>query len=818
MFFFFQTKYWHYCKISVLCTVILLFVTACGSTRFLKENEYLLRRNTVKLNTSQTYSDKSELRDALKSVVVQQQNTYLFGTLPVKVWLYNIRHGRYESDTANFQIRSGIVERPVVFERNTVGASVKKMQNLLLNQGYFNAKITAHVDTVAQKKIAVLYNVDAGQEYLVDTIRYVVDASELKQTMQQIWEDKSLVRHAIPYSNGLLSLERSQMVNLAKEQGFYKFNTDNIQFELDTMAQRTLRSKKSVVENAANVFAGKLRNARPGVSVTTIVKEQEQYESFDRYHFKNVYVYPEYTDNESFLNSFKFEEEHKGIIYRFKNETPLVRRGVVRSKIAVKEGELYRLSDYNRTLLQLNDLSIYNYARIFILEDTLAADPGKHYLDAHIVLNPGKKFDFNTNFELSGGDLYLAGSALNASVVNKNLFRSASQLSVSGSYGFELNQTKNLDQRFFERFYLMTQNFGLNTKLIFPNFLAPFDVNKSDVQAPRTVFNLGVNFLDRSNYFRIRTINSSFGYVWKSGRWSSWQFNPLFFNSLDLTNISDSFRLRLEQVQAIRNSYQENFIFGENIEFIHNTEGKRAGRHHFIRLGFEESGLLLRAANEISNGLSGKGLGFNYANYLRLDFDLRQYFTRQTSTIVLRMHGGIGAPYGPSRSLPYIKQYFVGGPYSIRGWGPRLLGPGSYFDPALQNTRDRLFIDQSGDIKLEWNAEYRFRMIQLFAGAIGLHGAVFADAGNIWLAREDDDLPGAALKLNEFYQDIALSSGAGLRADIGGFLILRADWAFALKKPYVQHNSGWVIDAIDFGSKQWRRENINLNIGIGMPF
>lgn len=815
---FVPTRYRRSSRALALYVLIVWLTTACGSTRFLKDGDYLLRRNSVKLNTTQTYSDKSELRDALQSVAVQQQNTYLFGTLPVKIWLYNLRHQRYETDTTNFQLRSGIVEKPVVFERNAVGASVKQMKNLLLNQGYFNAKVTARVDTVAKKKVAVVYNVDAGPEYLVDTIRYMVDPSELQQTMQQVWEDKSMVRHAMPYANGLLSLERSHMVNLAKEQGFYKFNTDNIQFELDTMSQRTLRSKKSVVENAANVFAGKVRNARPGVSVTAVVKEQEQYESFDRYHFKNIYVYPEYTDNEAFLSSFKFEEAHNGITYRFKNVTPLVRRGVVRSKIALKHGALYRLSDYNRTLLQLNDLSIYNYARIFIFEDTLSEDTAKHYLDAHIVLNPGKKFDFNTNFELSGGDLYLAGSALNASVVNKNLFRSASQLSVSGSYGFELNQTKNLDQRFFERFYLMTQNFGLNTKLIFPNFLSPFNVGEKDVQAPRTVFNLGVNFLDRSNYFRIRTINSSFGYVWKSGRWSSWQFNPLFFNSLDLTNISDSFRLRLEQVQAIRNSYQENFIFGENIEFIHNTEGKRAGRHHFIRLGFEESGLLLRAANEISKGVRSRGLGFNYANYLRLDFDLRQYFTRQTSTVVLRMHGGIGAPYGPSRSLPYIKQYFVGGPYSIRGWGPRLLGPGSYFNPALQNTRDRLFIDQSGDIKLEWNAEYRFRMIQLFAGAIGLHGAIFADAGNIWLAREDDDLPGAALKLNEFYQDIALSSGAGLRADIGGFLILRADWAFALKKPYVQHNSGWVLDAIDFGSKQWRRENINLNIGIGMPF
>src|SRR5690606_29848652 len=147
---------------------------------------------------------------------------------------------------------------------------------------------------------------------------------------------------------------------------------------------------------------------------------------------------------------------------------------------------------------------------------------------------------------------------------------------------------KNTSQTFLERFYLSTQNFGLNAKLVAPQFIAPFGVKVNQFGSPKTVFNLGVNFLDRSNYFRIRTINSSFGYVWKSRPWTTFQIHPLFFNTLRLTNISDSFQARLDRVQAIRNSYQENFILGENIEFIHNTEGKIASRHHFVRLGLEE--------------------------------------------------------------------------------------------------------------------------------------------------------------------------------------------------------------------------------------
>lgn len=791
---------------------------ACGSTRHLKENEFLLRKNQIKLQTTKTYAGKTALKEALQSSVAQQHNTYLLGAFPVKTWWYNLRYKRYQSDTANFQIRSGMAEAPVVFDRHSIALSLMRMQNLLLNEGYFDAKLSAKVDTVAKKKVMVTYTVDAQEEYLVDTIQFVADSSLLQSVMQPIWESKTLVKQAIPYSNSLLSEERSQMVNLAREQGFYRFNTDNIQFELDTMAQRKLRSKKSVVESAADVLAGKLKQTRPAVTVSAMVQAEQYPQAFDRYRFRNVYVYPEYVDNERFLQNFTQEQEANSYTFRLKSEQSPVRTGVISKKLSLKPGQIYRQSDYDKTLLQLNDLEIFNYARVFIVEDSAQQADGMRLLDAHVVLNPGRKYDFSTNFELSGGDLYLAGSALNASVINKNLFRGANQLSISANYGFELNQTKNTDQRFFERFYLMTQNFGLNTRLIAPDFVVPFRYNSSRVNSPQTVFNLGLNFLDRTNLFRLRTLNGGFGYRWKSGLWTTWQFNPLFFNALNLSNISDSFQVRLDEVQAIRNAYQENFILGEAIEFIHNTEGKRPDRHHFLRLGFEESGLLLKGVGAFRSAWLDKGIAFNYARYLRFDFDARQYFHRQSSTWAFRFYGGLGLPYGGAQTMPYVKQYFVGGAYSIRGWAPRLLGPGSYLHPAAINATDRLFVDQSGDLKLEFNAEYRFRMMQLFAGAIGLQGAFFVDAGNIWLMHPDANMPGAAFRWDKFYADLAMSPGLGLRADIGGFLILRADWAFAIKKPYERANNGWVIDQIDFGSRSWRNENLHLNLGIGFPF
>lgn len=794
-----------------------VFFASCGTSKHLGKKEYLLRSNTVKLNTEKTLSDRGALKDGLKSVIVQKPNTYFLGAFPVKAWLYNLSYKRFEKDSTNFQIKSKIVEKPVVFNRSTLESSENQMRQLLLNQGFFNATLHSSLDTT-KRKIRVTYTIDTKEEYLVDTSKFLVDSSVLKNRMLPIWEEKSLLRHSLPYSNALLSAERSQMMNLAKENGFYKFNSDNIRFELDTMTRRSLRSKKTLVENAATLFLGKFKFSRPTVSITTIVKEQEHYNAFALYNYRFIYVYPEYNASTDFQKSYRFQDTVNNIIYRYNRPFPIVKNSVIGSKIFLKKGSLFKQSDYNNTLLALNELTIFNYARIFLVENTPNLSSDTQQLDAYLVLNPGKTYEFNTNFELSGGDLYLAGSAVNASVINKNLFRRANQLSLSANFGFELNQTKNSNQRFFERFYLMSQNLGLNARLVFPYFVEPFGANIDKKTSTKTIFNVGVNVLDRSSYFRLRTINSSFGYSWKSSRWTTWQINPLFFNSLKLSNVSDSFQQRLDEVQAIRNSYQENFILGENAEFIHNTEGRLFSRHHFVRIGIEESGTLMRGANALSKGFGGNGLGFNYANYVRLDFDLRQYYNRAASVLALRFHGGVGLPYAESKTLPYIKQYFVGGAYSIRGWGPRLLGPGSYFNPALQNNQDKLFIDQSGDIKLETNIEYRFRMIQLFAGAIGLHGAVFADAGNIWITNKDPNLPGAEFAFNKVYQDIAVSAGAGLRADIGGFLILRADWAIPLKKPYISDNYGWVVNDFNFGSKQWRSENINLNIGIGLPF
>ncbi len=266
--------------------------------------------------------------------------------------------------------------------------------------------------------------------------------------------------------------------------------------------------------------------------------------------------------------------------------------------------------------------------------------------------------------------------------------------------------------------------------------------------------------------------------------------------------------------EYLKNSYKQNFIEGENISLTFDNILKKHGYNYsYIKLSIEEAGGLLGAINQLGAALNDI-YKIQYAQYTKFDFDGRHYFTFPKSVLAFRFYGGIGIPYGQSDALPYIKQYFSGGPYSLRGWRIRTLGPGSYYNPATGVNQ----IDRTGDIKLEMNGEYRFPITPLFAGAVKMNGALFADAGNIWLAKKDPGYPGGEFLLTTLAQDIAMDMGAGARFDIASFLTLRIDVAIPVKKPYISTNTGWVFSNIDPSSSSWRANNIIFNVSIGYPF
>ena len=206
-----------------------------------------------------------------------------------------------------------------------------------------------------------------------------------------------------------------------------------------------------------------------------------------------------------------------------------------------------------------------------------------------------------------------------------------------------------------------------------------------------------------------------------------------------------------------------------------------------------------------------KIVGATYSEYFKVDIDVRKYYNSldQTSSFASRLIAGIGVPYANSATMPYVKQFYIGGSNSVRAFSPRGLGPGSYRTP--DSLAANTFIDQAGDIKLEANTEYRFPIVSI------LRGALFIDAGNIWLLREDPSRPGGTFSGKTFLDEMAVGTGFGLRLDLS-FFILRFDLAFPLRVPYLPANERWVLSKIDFGNPTWRKNNLVLNIAIGYPY
>lgn len=798
-----------YIIFTLVCALVLV---GCSTTRHLNEDELLLRHVHLKLNTDKTLSEKGALNDQLRTQVLQKPNTYLFELFPYKVWLYNFRYSKYQKDTANFQVVNKVVEKPVVFDSMFILRSKDNMLDFLRNQGYFYAEIQ---DTIKyrKKKVSVYYLVQTGISYLIDSVDYEIEDPGIRALTGKLRQGSLLTKNR-NYTHTLAGEERSRLVNEIRNHGYYKFTADNIRFELDTLDKSYFRDLENPFESAINFITLQRHKKKPALKVKILIEATDNTMAFQQYTFKDVFVFPDYSDTGDFQSGTLIEQLVDSIHFRYHKS--YVNTTILNKKIFIRPGNVFSQSDYNQTIRQLNDLGIFQYVRLFVLSDS--RDSLNPVLNGYVMMNPSPKYDFNTSIEVSGGDLYAIGTAANASVTNKNFLKGANQLTTTLSYGVELGQNTNIDLPYHKQLFLFSQNLGINFRLTFPKFLLPINQGRfSQLSLPRTFFNTGLNVFQRWNYFDMRSFNAGYGYIWKATATQSWSVKPAFINTLSLSNVSDTFRTLMESIPAIRNSYQQTLIEGEGIEYFINTEGRKQGRYVLLRWSGEEAGALLSGVKGLAEA-AGRPLSFNHANYVRLDFDMRQYLLRLNSSWAFRFYGGVGIPYGPSTILPYVKQYFVGGAYSIRGWRPRVLGPGSYYDSTRQNAVDNLFVDQSGDIKLELNGEYRFSMIKLFSGAIGINGAAFVDAGNIWLARKDEKLEGADFEFKNIYKDLAVSSGAGLRFDLGGFLVLRMDWAIPLKKPYIREDAGWVLSAINLSDREWRRKNINLNLAIGYPF
>jgi outer membrane protein assembly factor BamA len=797
----------------VLCMLLLL--SACNTTRYLPQDKYLLWNNKVELKSPEKIKDRGIMTDQITSVITHRPNQKILGVFPNKLWLYNVRRKKYENDPENFQLKSKTVEAPVILDSVQIEKSRENIRRLLFNLGYFYAKVS---DTVVfnEKKAEVRYRINTGINYAIDTVRYYAADSTLLALMIQ-HKDQTVLQKGTHYTMALATAERSRLTHLIRNEGYFAFNDQYISVELDTLDKSYLTNVGNPFQLAMNSMGVKEHKGKRSLDVDVLLRDPDTI-NHQKYVINDIRVYAlgltqsEIERGDTAMMMFPYEDKH--FYYRGRFIKPKVLNDNILFHTNTYYSEFSEITTFNR----MNALGAFQNVRSFFrpMPDSIGLTQQK--LNYILVLTPATKRFVNTTFDFvnsSNG----TGFNIGLSYQNRNLWKGANLFTISPKLGYEWFKYEDSKTG-------TAREFGINFSLSFPKFMVPFKVSTNRFEIPKTSISLGYNFISRTNYFNLSNISSTFGYTWKETQYKMWVVNPVFFNVFKKSNVSESFQERLNANPYLAKSYQDIFIEGENIAYIFNNLGRSKRGYGYFRIGLEEAGGLMSAVDWATRSVTKDrrsitdALGVaDISQYVKVDADFRYYFTRHKSTYANRLSIGVGVPYGSSQVLPYVKQYFVGGAYSLRGWRLRTLGPGSYKDTSQTNANNNgLFVDQTGDIKIEFSTEYRFDMFKLFAGFLDMKGAVFLDGGNIWSINKNDPRPGAVFEFSEkLWHDVALSTGVGIRALIS-FIVIRGDFGMPIKNPQMMTNDGWVLKNINFSDPTWRKNNIVFQLAIDYPF
>lgn len=788
-------------------------LASCSNTKYLTANQSLLVHNSLELDGELNGSEHEQIKNSLTSpsIMLQHPNTLFLGLFRLKLWLYNKKHNDNKTGKIwNWLLIDKNMEPPVIYDSTLSQTSAGNMVSFLNNQGYFYATAD-YVDKSKNQKTSVTYHVNTGKVFLIDNVDYNIADSAMKRTVLAAKEE-SFLENGTPFKVETAIKEKERLVEVIRNAGYYRFSDGDIRFVVDTI-------NKSIFQNILDPFAGLENliektgeNKQPKLDLTIQILKPSDSTPFHPYSIRNIYVYPDYSAYALPDSSLYHRTNYQGLTIRYKEN--IIRPRVLREAVRLRAGQKYSAKAQYETLKRLNSLGVWKFVNVEM--DTLQSVLDS--LDCYIFLIPGKKQEVGINLEgtTSASD-YIIGGALNLTYQNNNTHRSANQLKINLKSGIEWSSDSA------RAFFIQAREFSGQANLSFPRFVTPFKI--TDVGAfsnPQTTLGLGFNYLNRLNFFSLTSFRGSFGYNWNETEFKRWIVNPFSLNYNHISNISPSFKEQLEANPFLKNSFSSVFIEGENASFIYNDQiSAFQSGVNYLQINFEESGLLLNGIDAVIRGVSGGKNNFgkltsvNYSQYLKASAEYKHYFNSQHATLVTRIFAGVGVPYGQSEVLPYIKQFTAGGPNSLRAWRLRSLGPGSYYNPEVNNPD--IFPDQTGEMKLEGNVEYRFDIVNLFDEFMKLKGAVFVDAGNIWNLSKNPYKPGSAFKLNRFYQDIAVGSGIGIRLDFS-YAVLRLDVATPLKIPYMAEDYGWILDTIKPFSGEWRRQNLVFNFAVGYPF
>ena len=757
----------------LIAFIFLILSYSCQTTKYVPDNKYLLNKVEIK-NVTRDVS-----KQELMSYVRQRENVRILGFWRFHLGLYNLS-GKDTSKWFNRWMRK-IGEEPVIYDSELTKRSESQMNMFLQNKGYFRSSIRDTVIYKGTKKIKVVYEIEPSVRYKINQINYRVEDDSIKRIIEQD-SVKSLVKRGKPFDGDVHDNERDRITSKLKNLGYYAFSKEYIYYVADTTVGNHLVNDSLIVKKAL-------------VSEDNGMNKEENHK---KYRYRNVYFIITDDTRSNLDETFEYDTlEYSKCFFLFKKIIE-VHPSVIYNSSHIIPGELYRADNVDKTQMLLSGLKIFKYVdiRFKIINDTDEANFGQ--LDVYIQLISNNKQSFTIEVEgtNSSGNL---GAAGNLKYQHRNLLRGAEVLDLSFRTSAESEFVRDTKTKF------NTFEIGVDAGLEFPKFLIPYFIEGFRKKYnPKTTFNVAYNYQRRSDY--TRTIaNFRYGYNWRPTRYVTHYLFASEMNLIRLPYIHPGFWNDIDST-FLRYSYEDHFILNSSYSLVYNNQLKPSQKDFvFGRFNLELAGNLLQGLAPLWQKNKGSGeqeiFGIKFAQYIKSDFEIRYHKPiNEVNSMAYRFFAGVGYPYGNLKVLPFEKRYFTGGANGIRAWPVRGLGPGSYVDTISR------FYNQTADIKLEMNAEYRFKLFWI------MEGALFADAGNIWSIRKESSVTGGLFKWDEFYKQIAVGIGTGLRLDFTYFLI-RVDWGIKARDPSRDKGDRWIL-----GKESLKSKNMALNFAIGYPF
>lgn len=813
---------------------LLFLLSSCGTAKYLGPDEYLVRKNNIEFEGEADIPNKRSLKYELSRLHKQKPNNkLLFNFFINRAWFYLATQAPGDTTSFDRWQRKTLGEPPAIYKEELSEATKDAMQTYLQYKGFYNSSI--YIDQTnhpKRKKIDLTYYIRTGKQHLIDSVFYNSTDTTLHRILQKI-------KPATAFQKGKgLDIEyyerdKDRISRYLKNHGYAFFYPNYFaKLQVDT----------SQNPQKANIYVEVLppfgKDAHTAYDIGEIIVD---------------------TDFDPTRAADEIEEiEINGITFkRPKGSEFVVLPKTILNEIYFQEGELFSQRKFEKSNQQLSSLGIFRFVRLRPVIDTL----NENLVNIEIELRANEKMEISFNFDVNytnrsnstQGQGNLIGLTFSPAYTHRNLFNGAETLVTNLSAGVEINPAFS-GQRFWN-----TIDLGIQSDLYIPRFLdyfniwkglskLPFGKNKKVIpesfykelsESGTTRVSASYNYLLILDWYRYNLMNISYGFDYQPSR------NERFIvNHLALDFLRPVTEPAFQEIQDINPFLERSFgnqlfvsLLFRDVSWVYNSRKNRFGESHYISLGFEVAGLELLGFNELYNAINSSNevwqLGSTeFSQYVKAEIDF--HFTKEfnsSQSLATRAYFGIANPFGFSSDVPYVKQFYVGGPNSIRAWPARGLGPGGYDDPLVQDVNNNTLLYQTGDIKLEMNVEYRFDLLWL------LKGALFIDAGNVWTLQRDTSRCGSQFLFSEriyndcegmegnftadpFYRQIAIGTGFGIRLDLSYFL-LRLDMGVRLRNSFpTVEGSGPAVEADyweDFNDFRFPRD-VNFNLGLGYPF